>query len=334
MIIDCHAHVLAPEALYAYKGGLVANAGATGYNAPRISDEALNTTTQNNIKIMDGVGTDVQFISPRPFQMMHSARPGKIVKYFTWAVNDTIARVCQMEPKRFRGVGSMPQAPGTEPKDWLDEIDRMVNELGFVGLLLNPDPSEGWNTTPALGDEYWYPVYEKMCEYDLPALIHSSSCCNERESYSGHFITEESIAILSLLSSRVLLDFPDLKIIVGHGGGSVPYQMGRWEAERGLPAYSSNQELKETFTASLKRLYYDTCLHYKPSLELLFGLVGPDRCLFGTEKPGSGSAKNASTGRDWDDLKTTIEEIESLTQADRDKILSGNALELFTRFKP
>ncbi|MDP6427952.1 MAG: amidohydrolase family protein [Rhodospirillales bacterium] len=333
MIIDCHAHVVAPMDLYAYKGNLIANAGATGYNPPKIADEKIAASTENNVKIQESVGTDVQFISPRPFQMMHSQKPAKIVQYYTWATNDVIARVCETRPDRFRGVGSMPQAPGTEPKDWLAEIDRCVGELGFVGLLLNPDPSEGWNTTPALGDAYWYPVYEKMCELDIPALIHSSSCCNERESYSGHFITEESIATLSLLASRVFLDFPDLKIIVGHGGGSVPYQMGRWEAERGLPTYANNQELKETFSESLKRLYYDTCIHYKPSLELLFGLVGADRCLFGTEKPGSGSAFNEATGRDWDDIKTTIEEIDFLSQAERDAILGGNAEKLYPRFK-
>ncbi len=331
MIIDCHAHVVAPNDLYAYKGNLIANAGATGYNPPKISDEALAKSTRNNVEIMNGVGTDIQFISPRPFQMMHSQRPSSIVNYFCWAVNDIIHRVTQMEPTRFRGVGAMPQAPGSEPKDWLAEIDRCINDLGFVGILLNPDPSEGWNTTPALGDEYWYPVYEKMCDLDIPALIHSSSCCNERESYSGHFITEESIAILSVLSSRVLLDFPALKLIVGHGGGSVPYQMGRWEAERGLPAYSANQALKESFTDSLKRLYYDTCLHYKPSLELLFGLVGPERCLFGTEKPGSGSAPNPATGRDWDELKTTIEEIDFLTEAERKLIFEDNARKLYPR---
>jgi len=331
MIIDCHAHIVAPETLYAYKGNLIANAGATGYNPPKISDEAVLKATQSNVEIQKKVGTDVQFISPRPFQMMHSQRPAKIVQYFTWATNDLIARSVAAAPDRFRGVGSMPQAPGTEPKDWLKEIDRCINDLGFIGILLNPDPSEGWNTTPPLGDPYWYPIYEKMCELDIPALVHSSSCCNERESYSGHFITEESIAILSLLSSRVFLDFPQLKLIVGHGGGSVPYQYGRWEAERLLPAYSGNQELKESFRDSMRRLYYDTCLHYKPSLELLFHLVGPDRCLFGTENPGSGSALNKAIGRNWDDIKSTIDEIEFLSTGDRTAILGENAKKLFPR---
>jgi len=83
----------------------------------------------------------------------------------------------------------------------------------------------------------------------------------------------------------------------------------------------------------MRRLYYDTCLHYKPSLELLFKLVGPDRCLFGTENPGSGSAPNKKTGRNWDDIKATIEEIDFLNSGDREAILGGTAQKLFPRFK-
>lgn len=333
MIIDAHAHVVAPAELYAYKGNLLANSGWTGYNPPKISDELLLKSTENNIKIQDSVGTDVQFISPRPFQMMHSMKPDIIVKYWNRAVNDIIHRVCESRPDRFRGVGAMPQVDGTEPKDWLEELERCVNELGFVGVLVNPDPSEGWSTTPPMGDEYWYPLYEKMCELDVPGLIHSAGCCNMRESYSGHFVTEESIATLSLVGSRTFLDFPDLKLIVVHGGGSVPYQIGRWRAERGLPTYAEAFPIKESFDDALKRLYFDTCLHAKESLELLFKVCGTENCLFGTEKPGSGSAKNLENGRDYDDLKSTIEEIDFLTQGDKDAIFETNAKKLFTRFK-
>ena len=172
-----------------------------------------------------------------------------------------------------------------------------------------------------------------MCELDVPGLIHSAGCCNMRESYSGHFVTEESIATLSLVGSRTFLDFPDLKLIVVHGGGSVPYQIGRWRAERGLATYAAAFPLKESFDDSLKRLYFDTCLHAKESLELLFKVCGPENCLFGTEKPGSGSAKNPANGRDYDDIKSTIEEIDFLSQADRDMIFESNAKKLFTRFK-
>ena len=63
-----------------------------------------------------------------------------------------------------------------------------------------------------MGDEYWYPLYEKLVELDMPALMHSSGCKNFRETYSNHFITEESIAVLSLLNNNVMDKFPNLNI--------------------------------------------------------------------------------------------------------------------------
>jgi predicted TIM-barrel fold metal-dependent hydrolase len=107
-----------------------------------------------------------------------------------------------------------------------DEVDRCINELGFVGIMINSDPGEGDGQTPAMGNEYCYPLCEKMVKMDIPGLVPGASCKNPRESFHGHCITEESIAILSLVDSEVFQDFPKLKLIISHGGGSVPYQVG------------------------------------------------------------------------------------------------------------
>jgi hypothetical protein len=82
---------------------------------------------------------------------------------------------------------------------------------------------------------------------------------------------------MSLGSSRVFQDFPKLKIIVSHGGGPVPYQVGRWRAERLHPVMAKNIPLAETFDASLRRLYYDSVIHAKDSLAMPIKLVGSDR---------------------------------------------------------
>lgn len=70
-------------------------------------------------------------------------------------------------------------------------------------------------------------------------------------------------------------------------------------------------------------------LHEPAALELLFRIVGPDRCVFGTEKPGSGTSKDPRTGRDFDDLKPVIEEISFLTEQDRSAIFEENARSIF-----
>ncbi len=331
MVIDVHAHVIAPAELYAYKAWLLSSRGAHGRGNPQVPPERLRECVEQNIAIMDSVGTDIQLLSPRPFQLMHSEQPASVVRWWIQANNDLIAEQVRLFPQRLRGVAALPQAPSLEPAEWLDELDRAVNELGFVGCLVNPDPSEGTGYVPPMGDEYWYPLYERLVELDVPAIIHSAGCKNGRESYSAHFITEESIAVLSLLNSRVFLDFPTLKIIVCHGGGSVPYQAGRWRAARLHPRLGEGSVLRESFDESLRRLYYDTALYDPLALELLFKTVGPDRCLFGTEKPGSGSARDPNTGRDFDDLKPTIESIAWLSEEQRKLIFEDNARKLFSR---
>ena len=106
----------------------------------------------------------------------------------------------------------------------------------------NPDPGEcGGIETPPLGDRFWYPLYEKLVELDIPGHIHSTACRSERLTYSLHFINEESIAIVSLLNSSVFTDFPTLRLLLSHGGGAIPYQYARFEASairRGLPRFS------------------------------------------------------------------------------------------------
>lgn len=332
MIIDSHAHLLAPDSLYAYRAQLL---GHRGYHKDghSVRDEQLAESAARNVALMDGVGTDVQFVSPRPFQQMHSAEPQAIVHRWIAANNDLIARTVEMHPDRFAGVAGLPLCAGASVESCFPELRRAVEDLGFVGVSLNPDPHEGAGYTPPLGDHFWYPLFEKLVEYDVPALIHSAGCRNGRETYSDHFITEESLAVTSLLRSSALVDFPGLKLIIGHGGGSVPYQIGRWQAARLSTGLGEGPDA-ERFETSLRRLWFDTVLYDKTTLELLFQIVGPDRCLFGTERPGSGSVQDPDTGRSFDDLKPVIDEIAWLSDQDRRAIFEGNVRKAFPRWSP
>ena len=229
----------------------------------------------------------------------------------------------------FRGVCGLPQNAGVSPSNCVAELRRCVLELGFVGCLLNTDPNEGYSPPPPpLGDEYWYPLYEALVELDVPALIHSTRCGNGREPYTLHFINEESTAIISLLESRVFLDFPNLKLVVSHGGGAIPYQIGRFRGFYDRPGRRA-LDGQENFDASLRRLYFDTALYTQSALEVLFEAVGTDRCLFGTERPGTGTALDPKSGRWLDDVRPLIEAIDWLTPADRDLVFEGNARRLY-----
>jgi predicted TIM-barrel fold metal-dependent hydrolase len=329
MIIDSHAHLVPPAGLNAWRSTLLAG---DGHMRPPVgvSGESLAASAASNVAIMDSVGTDMQLVSPRPFLQMQSTKPDRLVHWWIEANNDLIAETVALHPARFAGVAGLPICAGSPVEAALGELDRAINDLGFVGVSVNPDPYEGKGPSPTLGDRYWYPLYEKLVEYDVPALIHSSGCYNGRESYSSHFVTEESIAILSLLASSVFDDFPGLKLIIAHGGGSVPYQIGRWQAEVLSPGLGGAVDA-ERFEVALRRLWFDTVLHHAPSLELLFKTVGADRCLFGTEKPGSGSAINPDTGKSFDDLKPVIEGLNMLSPGQLESLFEGNARSVFSR---
>lgn len=332
MIIDSHAHVVAPDSLYAFRSAILAS-GGHGRVGAKIDDDAVAKHADNNIAIMDAVGTDMQLISPRPFQQGHSMRPPVMVHKWIAANNDYIHRTAQYAPSRFAGVAGLPITPGEPVEDALPELNRAVEELGFVGVSVNPDPTEGLGTPPALGEKYWYPLYERLCELNVPMHVHSGGCFSGRETYSEHFVTEESIAILSILRGDVRKDFPDLKVMISHGGGSVPFQLGRWQAEQLHPGLGGGPDA-ERFEDMLRYFYFDTVLHYPLALELLIKTVGADRCLFGTERPGSGSTNNPDTGRPYDDLKPVIESMDFLSDADRKSIFEANVREVFPRLRP
>ena len=201
MVIDAHAHVTAPESLYAYKANILAHRGAHGRGAVGATDDdimkALNAPVfggSSHLAQLKEAGTDIQIVSPRPYQMMHSENP-KLVAWFTEETNTIIERQVKLFPQTFRGVCGLPQSPGVSPKAVVPYLEQCIKERGFVGCLLNPDPGEASGVeTPPLGDRFWYPLYEKMVELDIPGHIHSAGCRSDRLTYSLHFINEEASA--------------------------------------------------------------------------------------------------------------------------------------------
>jgi 4-oxalmesaconate hydratase len=326
VIIDSHAHIVMPPESFRYMAELVGGR-ANPSTTPKVPDASVRKMAEELVRSMDGVGTDVQFISPRPYLQMHSVKPGRVTELWSRHCNDLIARFVEMFPDRFRGVAGLPQYMD-EPlaERAIPELRRCVEQLGFVGCLINPDPTEGEGPTPpGLGDAFWHPLYQAMTELDVPGLIHSAGSCSARESYTLKFINEESIAIISLLGDKVFDRFPDLKIVVAHGGGAIPYQMGRfrsWNVRKGEA---------QTFDEQLRKLYFDTCNYSKEAIELLLKVAGTDNVLFGTEKPGTGSARDPVSGRDYDDMKPVIESIEWLTSKQRADIFECNCRRVYSR---
>src|SRR5258707_1502745 len=245
----------------------------------------------------------------------------------TWSrlCNDLIQRVCALYPENFVGVCQLPQSPGVPPANSAAELERGVPQLGFIGSNLNPDPSGGHWTSPPLTDRHWYPLYEKMVELDVPAMVHVSSSCNPNFHASGaHYINADTTAFMQFLPSDLFADFPRLRFIIPHGGGAVPYHWGRY---RGLA-----QDLKRPRLGDylLKNVFFDTCVYHRPGIELLLKVIPVDNIIFGSEMVGAVRGIYPETGQYFDDTKRYVDAL-GLSDADRHKIFEGNARRVFPR---
>ena len=329
MIIDTHAHVSGPPELYDYFRQLVATTGPGRPRPPEISDERIEVSLRDHLEEVGGAGTGLQLMSPRPWAFPTAERREALVMHMTQQVNDMIARCVRLHPQAMRGIAGLPQAVGVSPSHCAAELERCINELGFVGCKINPDPGEGGVQTPSMGDEFWYPLYEKMVELDVPGLIHGGSFRFSREPELGYFITEQSVAAYAILRSRVFEDFPTLKLIIGHGGGYIPYQVGRARAFR-FNEMARDSDL-ESFDESMRRLYYDTVLYNQESIELLLRVVGVERCLFGSDKPANGSVNDPQTGRSLNDIRPLIEAVPWLSPEEKQALYEGNARRVYSR---
>jgi 4-oxalmesaconate hydratase len=247
-----------------------------------------------------------------------------------WArvCNDMIHRVCHLFPGNFVGVCQLPQSPGVAPAGCVAELERCVEELGFVGCNLNPDPSGGYWKDPPLTDRCWYPLYEKMVELDVPAMVHVSASCNPCFHGTGaHYLNGDTTAFMQFLVSDLFGDFPTLRFVIPHGGGAVPYHWGRY---RGLAQDLKRPPLEELL---LKNVFFDTCVYHQPGIDLLLEVIPVDNILFASEMVGAVRGIDPQTGFYFDDTRRYIEGARGLSDEDRRKIFEGNARRVYPRMK-
>lgn len=330
MIIDCHGHfTTVPKTLHAWREKQLANANDPAsqpkHSDLKISDDEIRAAIEGGqLKLQQERGGDLTLFSPIAGQMGHHL--GNQQTSHAWAelCNDLIYRACQMFPDNFAPVCQLPQSPGQPPANSVQELRRCVEELGFVGCNLNPDPSGGYWKDPPLTDRSWYPLYEEMVRLDVPAMIHVSSSCNPCFHGTGaHYINGDTTAFMQFLLSDLFKDFPTLRFVIPHGGGAVPYHWGRY---RGL-ALDQKREVESL----LNNVFFDTCVYHHPGVELLTSVVPVENVLFGSEMIGAVRGKDPATGAYFDDTKKYVDACEHLSAADRHKIFEANVRRVYPR---
>ena len=327
-VLDVHGHVSAPGAGAAYyaahnmamnypqKNPLQDSASAVRFG---LTDQAWEKSVGAHVEYMDERDIDVQLIGPRPF-MMFGWQEAHLLPHWTRFVNDSIAKQCQMRPTRFVGAAQLPQnihAP--DAGHMLEELNRCVQELGFIATYLSPDPT-GRHTGPGLADRWFDPLYARCQELAVPIIIHGTNTADPRiavvpHNYQLGFVAEQYWANLVFQHSDVFDRFPELKVLICHCGGAL---------DRFIPTdhHLSQKDLSNN-------LFYDTCGHDLNFLEAAIKQRTVPRSAFGSEAPGAGRAIRPETGKTADDLVPVIAAFDFLSEQDKADIFHHNPVKIF-----
>jgi 4-oxalmesaconate hydratase len=329
MIIDCHGHyTTAPAAHTAWREAQIAafEADQAPPPYPAISDDEIRETVETSqLRLMAERGIDLTVFSPRASAMGHHIGDETVSARWAQVNNDLIARVVALYPDHFIGVCQLPQSPGVPIARSVAELRRCVEELGFVGCNLNPDPSGGHWTAAPLTDRSWYPFYEAMVELDVPAMIHVSAVTNPNFHATGsHYLNADTTAFMQLLQADLFADFPTLRLVIPHGGGAVPYHWGRFRGLADMLGRSAPQD------ALMRNVFFDTCVYHQPGIDLLFDVIDVDSILFGSEMVGAVRGIDPRTGHHFDDTRRYVEALD-LSTGDRTAVFEGNARRVYPR---
>jgi 4-oxalmesaconate hydratase len=332
MIIDCHGHYTttppqvehyrsAQEAAVAVDPTFVGSRGEI-----TIADDELRDSLESaQLRLQSERGTDLTIFSPRASWMGHHIGNEHTSSFWSQHQNDLIRRVCDLYPTNFVPVCQLPQSPGASIAGSVAELRRCVEEMGFIGVNVNPDASGGYWTGPPLFDRFWWPLWEAMCELEVPGMIHVSATCNPNFHTTGsHYLGADTTAFMQALTSGFLREFPGLRFILPHGGGAVPYHWGRF---RGMA-----QDAGWDFDHLLDHLWFDTCVYHQAGIDLLTKVIPAQNVIFASEMVGAVRGIDPLTGHYFDDTKRYIDAA-ALSDADRVAIYQGNALRVFPRLK-
>jgi predicted TIM-barrel fold metal-dependent hydrolase len=271
---------------------------------------------------------DAQIISPHPLQFRGWLEDDVIFRSWITYQNDLAFKLVQAQPEVFLGSCQLPQRPDAKDTEHcLEELERCIQELGFVAVYVSPDPNAKGNTPP-MHAPYWFPLYEKCQEWNVPILVHGTDVPNVHyhawdmpRYFEFNFMVPQSIAMATLRQHPELFErFPGLKIIICHCGGFID-RLGENAAFRA----------KQHRDRVAGGLFYDTAAYDLDFMALAIKQRGPSQFVFGTEAPGSGVELRPGTQHSSDDLVPMFEEhpaLEFMSEQEKKDILHNTPAKL------
>jgi aminocarboxymuconate-semialdehyde decarboxylase len=312
--IDFHAHLIDQTV---YSATQVFSIFAQTTDAARAASViARMADIDGRIAAMDAMGVGLQVLSSSlVHQCTYDAAPADALRLDA-AMNETIARAVKAYPERFRGLGSVPlQSPDLAAR----ELTRCMSELGLSGVTISTRVRD-----LELGDTSFRQFWEAAEALGAVVFIHPSGNHDPRfrkwqlwNSIGQSF--EEAMAIASLFYEGILDAYPSLKIVVSHGGGYMPFYLGRI-ARNYVEKPATRANMSKPPIEYLRMLHYDTCVYDPDTLADLVRIVGPERIVMGSDYP-VGDTTPAQFVRDCTALDASAQGM----------VLTGNAERLLSK---
>lgn len=238
-------------------------------------------TAEGKLEAMDRKGIDVAVISPGPQVFFYNLAESAGV-HAARAVNDGIAQFVAARPDRLRGMATLPMQA---PEAAIAELERVHREYGFKSIEIATSAPGG-----EIADPKYRALLRRAAELGITIFAHPNTVgaagrldCYYLTNLIGNPL-ETTIMVANLIFSGALDELPALKMLLAHGGGFAPYQIGRFvHGHRVRPetrAASASSPM-----AMLRRFYFDSLTHEPQALRYLIDLVGADRIVLGTDAP-------------------------------------------------
>ena len=333
MAIDPHTHILPEAYLTDVRRGRLGDAvsierangqewmvlRATIFGKDRETRNILTEPyylPEPRFKDMERMGVERQVLSVSPFMTLYWLDAG-LNKEVAASINDGLSALARAYPEKF---SCMAQVPLQDPAAAAAELERAAGN-GHIGVQIAANIAGGNLDDPGL-DVFW----EKAVSLDLPVFIHPQGQAASPERLQDYYLRnfignplDTTIAVSCLIFGGVLDRFPDIKFYLSHVGGFVPWIRGRWQhgyGERPEPKVRGAKDPEQYF----EKFYYDTIIHNADAFEFAVKTLGADRIVYGTDYPADmGNHQSAEE----------IPGLSRLPEADREKILSGNAKKLY-----
>ena len=291
MIIDIHNHFYAPSLLGAIESQHFSKdlrVERDSWNRKIIVQKGTRVVTitepmtnmDMRLKDMEDAGVDMQALS-LSVPGVDFLKPGEGLQYAQIS-NDEITKVCHRHPDHFVGIASVP-LKNTEMA--IQEINRAVNKLGMKGVLIGSNIDGLF-----IDDKRFWPFFSEAEKLSIPIFIHpmtppGNEAMNDyRLAPMIGFEMDLCLAVARIVFSGLLEGYPQLKFIISHLGGAIPYLIGRIEN-----CYNAYPECRENISDNpstyLHKIYFDTVSFYEPALMCAYAFTKADKLVMGSDYP-------------------------------------------------